>query len=68
MCIREAAPQGDGAPELEITSAMVGAAKAALAAHCWDDGVLSFKIGIDQAVEAALRAAIATRPGACAVA
>ena len=64
MCIPKAAPQGDGDPL--VTQAMVDAAKTALASHCWDDGVLSFKIGIDRAVGEALRAAIAARPGACA--
>jgi hypothetical protein len=63
MCTVDPAPKGDGDPE--VTQPMIDAAKRVLAAHCWDDGVLSFKIGIDQAVGAALRAAIEARPGAC---
>jgi hypothetical protein len=53
-------PRGDGAPEIEVTPEMVRAAKAALAMHCWDEG-FSTVIGVDEAVEAALHAAIAAR-------
>jgi hypothetical protein len=49
-------------PDIEVTPEMVSAAKMVLAADCWDDGVLSFSIGIDAAVEEALRAAIAAHP------
>jgi hypothetical protein len=59
----EAAPQvcRAGAPDIEVTPEMVSAAKVALAAHCWDEG-FSMVIGVDQAVEAAIRAAISARP------